>query len=347
MRLFYKRKLFWLLFGVPNLLSLWYFGAIASPQYVSRSSLIVYQSEPATSGSGGMPFGQNSGLSLEGDYLLQNFITSWQCFKTLDLAGLHKSWSSGDFVTGFGGIASLFKTDTTSLYDYYLSHVRVQIDANSAIVTVRVAGYSPDFVLKLNQEILEQSNKAISDLNVQAYQNAQALFQNHLEAEKSTLQAAIMADGNIQKESEAYKTDLTLIDQLILKKTMMEAELSVFKNDSSDAGAVQGRLADLNKINDEIGALSLKLQAEANHSNPNGEDLIYNQELVQNSTENLLGLEKQFVTAQEVALQHQYFMEYVSRPSVPPNPTSPKTLQWILGIMAATFLIYLIVKPSS
>lgn len=347
MRLFYKRKLFWLLVGGPNLLSILYFGAIASPQYVSQSSLIVYQSEPTTSGSGGMPFWQNNGISLEGDYLVQDFITSFQCFKTLDLADLDKSWSSGDFITSFGGIASLFKTDTTSLYDYYLSHVRVHIDVNSAIVTVRVAGYNPDFVLKLNQEILDQSNKAISDLNIQAYQNAQALFHNRLEAEKATLQAAIMAGGNVQKESEAYKTDLALIDQLILKKTMMEAEFSIFKNDFSDSGSMQGRLADVNKINDEIDALSLKIQAETNDSNPDGGDFIYNQVLVQNSTERLLGLEKQIFTAQKVALQHQYFMEYVSRPSVPPNPTSPKKLQWIIGIMLATFLIYLIVKPSS
>lgn len=353
MRSFYKRKLFWILFGVPNLLSILYFGAIASPQYVSRSSLIIYQSGATVSSFGGLPLWQNSGVSLEGGYLVRSFIKSWQCFKTLDSGGLRSSWSSGDFITGFGGVASLFNTDVTSLYHYYRGHVHAHIDTNSAIVTIRVVGYDPGFALKLNQDILNQTDKAISNMNAQAYQNAQALFQNRLQAAKADLKAAIMGETHFQKGtaalssfSKADQLQLALINQLVLEKIAIESRFPMLQNNSSGSTSAQLLLAQVNKIDDEIDILFIKIQSCNKSLNSEGKSFVYNQTLVQDAASNLLGLERRLFTAQRVALQHQYFIEYVSKPSVLPNPTSPARLQWIFGIMAATFLFYLIVKPS-
>lgn len=353
MRLFYKRKLFWILFGVPNLLSILYFGAIASPQYASQSSLIIYQSGATVSSFGGGTLWQNSGGSLEGDYLVRSFVKSWQCFETLDPKVLRSSWSSGDFITGFGGVASLFKTDVTSLYHYYRGHVHTHIDTNSAIVTIKVVGYDPGFALKLNQDILNQTDKTISNMNAQAYQNAQALFQNRIQAAKADLKAAIMGETQSQKGtaslsslSEADKVQLAFINQLILEKIAIESSFPMLQNNSSGSASSKLLLAQVNEIDDEIDILFIKIQNADKPLNSDGKILAYNQELVQVAASNLLGLERRLFTAQRVALQHQYFMEYVSKPSVFPNPTSPARLQWIFGIMVGTFLFYLIVKPS-
>lgn len=67
---FYNRKSFWILFGIPNILSIFYFLLIATPKYVSESSLIVYQNNQGGADKAvSLQLSQNGGgVSLEGDY---------------------------------------------------------------------------------------------------------------------------------------------------------------------------------------------------------------------------------------------------------------------------------------
>lgn len=351
--LFYKRKLFWILFGIPNFLSIIYFGLVASPQYISQSSLVVYQSAAADASPVTLQLGQNGGMSVEGDYLVQSFIASWQCFKTLNHGNLRKSWSNGDFITRFGGVMSLFETNVTSLYNYYLGHVYTHINSNSAIMTVSVKGYDPNFVQKLNQEILDKSDKAVNDMNAQAYQNAENFFNSRVQAAKANLKTTILSvtgvqqNSNVLNPSTAYSSQLDLINQLTLKMVSMEAQLTVLQKDTPNSAQVHGLQAEIAKINDEIKSISSKIRGNGTALTSVDGNFSYNQALVQNAKSNLLNVETQLLTAQQAALQHQYFMEYINQPSVPPNPTSPNRLEWIFSIMAGTFLFYLIVKPNA
>lgn len=272
---FYKRKLFWALIGLPNLLSILYFGALAAPQYTSKSSLIVYQSAAADISPTDLQLEQGGGVSVEGDYLIQNFITSWQCFTALDHESLQTAWSKGDLITRFGGVASLFSSNITSLYHYYLGHVSTHIDNNSAIMTLSVRGYDPAFVLALNRDILTKSAQAITHINAQAYENADNFFAPRMRAARDALNAALQAESAQKSPSDATST------------------------------------------------------------------------LVNDAQANLHTIEAQRLTAQQAALQHLYFMNSINLPSVPPDPTAPNRLLWILAILAGTFLLYLIVKPSN
>lgn len=271
---FYKRKLFWILFGLPNLLSILYFGALAAPQYTSRSSIIIYQSAASGTDANALQLGQGGGVSVEGDYLIQNFITSWHCFAALDHADLQNSWSKGDILTRFGGAATAFSHNLTSLYNYYLGHVSTHIDNNSAIMTLSVRGYDPAFVLALNRDILAASARAITKINAQAYESADAFFKPRLQAARAALTAAQQAQSAEKSLSDAAST------------------------------------------------------------------------LVSEAQANLHAVEAQRLAAQQATLQHLYFMNYINQPALPPNPTAPDRMLWILVILAGTFLLYLIVKPS-
>lgn len=271
---FYKRKLFWILFGLPNMLSILYFGALAAPQYTSQSSVIVYQSAASGAPSEDLQLEQGGGVSVEGDYLIQNFITSWHCFAALDHTDLQTAWSKGDILTRFGGAASVFSSNLTSLYNYYLGHVSTHIDNNSAIMTLSVRGYDPAFVLALNRNILSAATQAISQINAQAYESADRFFQPRLLAAQAALNAAKQAEAAEKAPSDAT---LTLVN---------EAQV------------------------------------------------------------NLHAVEAQRLAAQQATLQHLYFMNYINQPALPPNPTAPNRLLWIVAILAGTFLLYLIVKPS-
>lgn len=325
---FYKRRLFWLLFGLPNLLSILYFGVIAAPQYVSKSSIIVYQSASGGGGDESVPLGQAAGLSVEGDYLVQSFIVSWHCFAGLDAKHLRRSWSQGDFITRFGGVGSLFGANLTDLYDYYLGHVRTHIDNNSAIMTVSVRGYDPAFALALNREILAQAEAAINAINMQAYHNAEGFFQGRVQAAKQRLQNALAAQA---KTPQAVQ-----LNQLNLKEIMLEAQLSVLQKQPTSVAQLRDLRAEIAGLKGQIKLLS---QAP-------GEAGVYNQLLVQDAQSNLLSMETQLLAAQQAALTHLYFVNYVAQPAVPPNPTAPDRLAWIFAIMAGTFLFYLIVKPT-
>lgn len=326
---FYKRRLFWLLFGLPNLLSILYFGAIAAPQYVSSSSVIVYQSSAAGVPPASAQFGQAAGLSVEGDYLVQSFIVSWHCFEALDAKALRRSWSRGDFITRFGGVGGLFGGNVTDLYHYYLGHVRTHIDNNSAIMTVSVRGYDPAFVLALNREILARSEAALTAINMQAYQNAESFFKVRVQAAKDHLQQVLAAQADTPQAQQ--------FNHLTLKKIALEARLSALEKQPAAA-------AQLRDLRSEIAGVEAQLASLPPAQL--GEGAVYDQLLVQDAESNLLSMETQLLVAQQAALQHLYFMDYVTRPAVPPNPTAPSRLVWVLCIMAGTFLFYLIVKPT-
>lgn len=350
--IFYKRKVFWVLFAVPNILSALYFGVVATPQYVSESSLVVYQANQTDtqqpvrvqlSANGG-------GVSLEGDYLVAKYMRSWQCFSRQDPTLLAAMWRRGDIVSRFGGVLDLFLSNPTQLWRYYQSHVRTSIDESSAILTVRVIGYDRDFAQHLNTSVLKAADVAVNKMNQQAFENAEAFFKQRVVVAKEHLHTVILGLSNLQQQNHVvdphtdYQAQLTLLNNLIDKKITLEAQLNVFQRATPGSQRVDNLTVELQALNEQIETITKNIHGDDNALTKISGPYAYQQALIENAEATLKQNEYQLLTAQQTALQHQYFLEYVDHPSVPPNPTLPHRLRWIFGILAVTFSLYVVVK---
>jgi capsular polysaccharide transport system permease protein len=349
---FYRRRAFWVIFGIPNILSLFYFLLIASPQFVSEASLVVYQSDQSGSGKPvNLQLSQNNGgLSLEGDYLLKAYLSSWDCFSRFDARLLADGWSSGDLLSRFGGLATAFRTTPTHLWRYYQRHVVTSIDENSSIMTLRVTGYEPGFVKRVADSALASSAQAINTINRKAFANAERFFVEQIERDRAKLRqdinqlSALQKSSRIVDPSTAYGAKLELLNQLHNKLATLNAQTDMAAGSTPNSDQLRAMNTGRQSLDRQIRSLQAEVAGQSDALTQVTGRYTYLESLIKNDQSALSADEEQLLHAQQASLQHQYFLGYVANPSTPVNPTEPERIKWISIILGVSFLLYLIVK---
>lgn len=349
---FYRRKAFWIVFGVPNLISIAYFLAIAAPKYVSQASIIVYQ---AKSGSDAGPVtlklgNATGGVSTEGDYLAAKYARSWDCFTRQNPDRMRAAWEKGDFVSRFGGLLDGFRSNPTTLWHYYQSHVVTAISTKSSIMTVRVTGYNPDFVHNLNESVLASAGKAINAMNEQATVNAEGFFKSQVATARKQLHAdieklaALQAQGGVVDPGTDYKAKLSLLNSLLVKRAEIAAQISAISTATPGSRSVANLKAEIAALNSEVTQARKAVSGTPAALTGVAGNFQYISSLIKNDETALETSEGQMLAARQAALQHQYFIENVGAPTRPINPTLPE--RWIDAgvVFFVTFFLYLIVK---
>lgn len=152
--------------GVAFVLLAIYFLLIAASRYVSESKLVVVRSGDSTSSSVGMSLqipGLSSSTNQDDTRYLKEYLSSAEVFEVLD--------KKLDFYEAFQlqglDLFSMLPRWTSKEFalDYYRNRVELSIDDRTGILTVRTQGFSPDFSLKFNQAILQESERFINELS--------------------------------------------------------------------------------------------------------------------------------------------------------------------------------------
>jgi len=95
-----RRPMFLVAVLIPNLLSILYFGLIASPVYVSTASLVVRNPQKSEPSLPTLLAGADG--SEKGGYLLKSYFSSWQAFTRVEKPmALARNFAAGDFVSRY------------------------------------------------------------------------------------------------------------------------------------------------------------------------------------------------------------------------------------------------------
>lgn len=346
--IFYKRKLFWALVGVPNILAGTYLFFLASPVYVSQAQLVVYQESGGTSKT--LSLGKKrGGTSLEGDYLLATYIHSMHAFSQLNKAELEREWSSGFGVMDYGGLFQAFRHNQDTLWHYYKDSVRYSINPNSAVLTLTINGYSANFPMKLAQKLLAMGQAHLSQLSTAVYQKALAYDQHLVQQQKLILEQAIHKLANYQEHigilslSAQNKSRLQTLGQLVVKRAELQAEQAVYKRHepkSPQTTALAEEIAQLNGQIDHLRDASRGDNVLVRYSR----EYTLRKTAVVNSEKLLIAEEESMLQTRKNMLSHEYIISYISPPYRPIVPTLPDRFIDFLWILGITFLVYLIVK---
>jgi capsule polysaccharide export protein KpsE/RkpR len=345
---FYKRKLFWGLVGIPTLVSGAYLFLLAVPGYVSKSQIVVYQESGGDSKT--LSLGKkHGGTSLEGDYLLSSYFHSMNAFSHLDSHWLEQEWSKGFGVQSYGGLFQGFRRGPENLWRYYKDSVRYHINPNSAVMTLSVSGYSPGFPQALSQKLLDMGQKHLSQLSLGVYQKALDYDEHLVSQQREALGKSIGDLSAYQRKigilslSTQDKAHLNTISQLYVKLAELQAEHAVYlrrepKNPQTAALA------------EEIAQIQRKIQNLRNADQSQGNLVRYAREYalrktaVKNAEKVLVEDEKMLLQTRRNMLSHEYVVSYISKPYKPVVPTRPHRLIDFLWVFGITLLIYLIVK---
>lgn len=154
---------------VPTATATVYYGLIASGVYISESRFVVRSPQKPAPASGLLSnLLEGTGISRSQDdtYLVHDFILSRDAVKELDAKlGIRKAFSSYrvDWFNRFPlmGLSDSFE----DFYQYYGKHVGVDYDTSSSISVLTVSAYSGEDAHKINQMLLDMSERLVNSLN--------------------------------------------------------------------------------------------------------------------------------------------------------------------------------------
>ena len=263
---------------------------------------------------------------------------------------MESEWQSGDIVSRFGGLLDAFRKTPMLLWRYYQSHVVTDIDDHSAVMTLRVTGYSPDFARNLAEAALNSGVRALNVINAEAFANAEHFFKGQIEKDKQRLADDIKKLSSLQNKNRlvdlgvAYKANLDLLNDLFGKLATVNAQISMVKGTAPNSQENQNLELERRSLLAEIDRAEQKISGKTGGLTQISGDFAFLENAIRNDNTILSSDEEQMMRAQQTALQHQYFLEFGGRPTLPVNPTEPHRAMWIGIIFVCTFLAYVIVK---
>lgn len=331
---------------VPTLLSVIYFGFMASDVYISESRFIVRMPErQGISLIGSFLQGAGFTRSQDDSYTVHDFMLSRDALKVLEnKLGIRKlfSDSSIDIFNRFDPLG--LQGDFEDLYFYYPKIVSLFLDTASSITTLKVRAYKPEHAFSINKVLLDIGEELINKLNERGRQDMMTLTERQVsDAERKSTEAAIALTeyqnskglvDPIKQSTLQLEQVARLQTELIGAKSQLE-HLETFAKNNPQIPAVKKRIQTLEQeIRSETekvvgGSMSMVNQA------PDYQRLLLEKEFADKQLASALA---SLENARNEMLRKQLYLERIVQPNLPDAALEPIRLRWII----ATFLLSLV-----
>ena len=331
--------LFLLTVVLPTLLSIIYFGLIASDVYISESRFVVRSPERQTASPLGMLLkGTGFARSQDDSYTVQDFILSRDALKSLnEKLSIEKAFASKgvDVFNRFAGLTWWDKS-FEALHKYYQKKVDIQLDGQSSITTLTVRSFTSEDAFRINQQLLEMAESLINQLNELGRQDMIRFATGEVHNAEKTAKAAGLA-------LSIYRNQKGVIDPE--RQTTIELEqVSKLQDELLATQAQLVQLQTFAKNNPQIPSLQLRIQnlrqeIDAETTQVAGSD----RSLAKKAAEyQRLALEREFADkqlgsalvsleqARNEAQRKQLYLEHIVQPSKPDKAMEPRRLRGIL-----------------
>lgn len=241
LKLLNKHKLFVWTVIVPTLVSVAYFGIIASDIYISESRFVIRSPNKDNisnvssvlngSGAGGLlgKFGlSNSEIDA---FAAENYIQSRDALNLLDKElQLRKAYldQSIDRLNRFTGIR-FWDSSMEAFFDYYLNNiVAISHDSISGISTLSIRAFSPELAHETNLQLTKQSEDLINRLNERARQDMLQFAQKEVELARGKVEEAgkKLHQYRTQKQTGTADQQVIQFQQLANEKDFADRNLA-------------------------------------------------------------------------------------------------------------------------
>ena len=333
---------------VPTLLSVIYFGFIASDVYISESRFVVRSPERQTASPLGVLLtGSGFSSSQDDTYTVQDFMLSRDALKSLnDKLGIGKAFASKD-VDIFSRFAGLDWDDSfEALHSYYQKKIDIQLDAPSSITTLTVRSFTAEDAFRINQQLLEMSEALVNQLNELGRQDMIRFASSEVRNAENKAKAAGLAlsdyrnqKGVIDPESQStieLQQIAKLQDELLAAQAQL-VQLQTFTKNNPQIPSMQLRVQNLRK---EIDAETRQVTG-GNRSLANKAAEYQRLALEREFADKQLGsalasLEQARIEAQ----RKQLYLERIVQPSKPDMAMEPRRIRGVLSTLVLGLIVW-------
>lgn len=343
-----RHKLMMATVVLPTLISVLYFGLIASDVYVSESRFVVRSPDRQMPSSLGLILkGAGFSRSQDDSYSVQEFMLSRDALRALDAKlGVRRAFSNNgiDIFSRFAGLG--WDDSFEELYRYYQKKVDIQLDSMSSIATLTTRAFSADDAYHINQQLLVMAEALINKLNERARQDMIRFASAEVEEAETRAKNAALALSAFRSQKSVIDPErqsavqlqqiAKLQDQLIATQTQL-AQLEAFSKDNPQIPAVQKRLETLR------GAISAEdARVTGGERSLAGKAVDFQR----------LSLEREFADkqlaltlaslqeARNDAQRKQLYLERIAEPSKPDIAMEPRRLRAILTTLVLGLIVW-------
>ena len=336
---------------VPTLLSVLYYGFIASKIYISESSFVLRSPQQQTSSGLGSLL-QSTGLAgfsqTEDDaYAVKEFINSRDALTELnEKLDLSSAWSGDqiDFLHRFG--LFWFTRNFEHLYLYYQNRISVDLDSHSDITDLKVNVFSADQAVQINELLLQAAERLVNKLNDRARQDLIGYATDEVNRAQAEVKAATIALSNyrnqqavVDPEKQAsfhFELISKLQDELIATQTEL-ANLRAFAPDSPNPPTLELRAKTLQAAMDTELA-----KVAGNEDSLSSKDAQYQQLVLERgfAEQQLASALTSLETARNEAQRQQLYLEVVAKPVRPDFAMEPKRIEGVLVTVLVGLMVW-------
>ncbi|WP_373740496.1 capsule biosynthesis protein [Neisseria sp.] len=340
---------FWLIVVLPTLLSVLYFGLVASDRYVSVSSFVIRSPQKSTSVTGLSAFLQNVGFSRSSDdsYIVHQYMLSRDAVAQLDKSmKIADKYGSGnvDFISRYNTFG--FNGGLEGLYDYYQNKVLIDTDSTSSISTLTVKAYTAKDAHDINVRLLTLAEALINRLNARARQDMISFSEKEVEKaaanvnEISDQLREFRAQNKIFDVDQQSKLRLQLISKLQDQHILVQNQLSQLKAvtpENPQIPILEEKERNLRKDISKETNSALVGSSSLNDKAAGYERLILQKEVASKELAAALATLEQ---NKNEAQRKQLYLERVSNPMVPDDAIEPKRIKGILSTLVLSLVIW-------
>lgn len=317
----------------PMMLLIVYLAIFSQPRYVSESKVAVKRSDDLAGNNlnVGLLLGASNPSSVEDAFYLKEYINSPDMLLTLDKKlNFYQAFSEGglDFLNKLPAGES-----AEGLLRHYRSRISVTYDDRAGLLTLQTQGFSPEFALRFNREVLIESERFINELSHHIAREQLSFAE--AEMEKARLRLKISKDellayqnsnNVLDPEAQALAANV-LVNTLIGQKTQMEAELrnllTYLRDDAPQVVSLRNAIDSMQaQIESEKGKITAPQGEKLNHMAAEFEEIkskvAFDNELYKLA---LTAIEKTRVEA----ARKLKVLSVISSPQLPQESTFPNT----------------------
>ncbi|NGZ29009.1 MAG: hypothetical protein G8345_19230 [Magnetococcales bacterium] len=345
-----NNKLFLTTVVLTTLLSVVYFGFVASDVYISESRFVVRTPDRQNFSTLGMIIKGMTGFSRSQDdsYTVQDFILSRDALNSLEnVLLIKKAFSNPDIdrVSRFAGLD--LDNSHENFHRYYKRMVDVDLDPISSISTLTTRAFNAEDAYNMNMHLLELGEKLVNQLNERGRQDMiRFALQEVRDAENQAKEASIaLARYRDEKEVIDPEKQSAIPLQLISK---LQEEFIATQTQVQQLEKVATTNPQLEVLRQRAKFLKKQIQQESQRVVGNSGTSLASKTV---EYERLL-LEKDFSDkmvasamntleqARNEAHRKQLYLERIVHPNKPDVAMEPKRLRAIAAVFALSLMVW-------
>ena len=341
--------LLWVTVLIPTLVSVVYFGLIASDQYTSESSFVVRsaKNQAALSDIGAILQGAGFSRAQDDTYTVREYMQSRTALQELERGLPVRDFYEvkGDIFSRFNGFG--LSDSREAFYQYFIKKVGVNSDAISGITTLGVTSFDAAESAKINHALLRRGEDLINKLNTRARQDTIHYAEEAVKVAEERVQEAAANMVAYRTEHGVFdlkaqsEVQMGLVSKLQDELIVIQTQLDQVRAVTPDNPQIPGLRAREQSLRKEI-AQQMRMISGGGSNSLTNQAADYQRLYLENEL-----AEKQMAVAvtslenaKAEADRQQLYLEVVSQPSEPDMPQLPTRMYNIIATLIIGLIVY-------